>query len=406
MRVRGIDAGGSMVRIARNKTDIIKRASACMEILEDAPTKGHIIEDKILDFVFRKSPCTSLVGRRFVKGEAMNQYSGTMIVCDNQEVKVLQEVTYINILYSIAIDCIKNGINDNDFKIGVCIPAAEYYDDNNDRINECKDNLAGDTSIYFPLLDRTIRFHIDKKNIGVVAEGVVAAYKFRSDRNFVLKNTVIIDVGYRSTDITILMQFKPVGASAASRPIGGINLEANIQSRLERDNYFVNTSTIQKSLSTIYAIDSDTMDLIDITDYVQKAKDTNTEDYMTKTIELAAIDGINLSKDDISTAVRSHYIVQGQDTVDITSYVWAAKDMFVDAVHRAALEVVNSKMMNMSEISNVLCIGRPFGGDKDDSHNMMNLLVNKFKEDINMYAVPDAGVANVIEIIQLLGPED
>ena len=95
------------------------------------------------------------------------------------------------------------------------------------------------------MLDTSVRFTIDRQSIGVVAEGVVAAYKYKNDRNFVFKNTIIFDVGYRSTDVTVLLKFEPVGEGAASRPVGGINLEANIQSRMERDNLFVTTSTIQ-----------------------------------------------------------------------------------------------------------------------------------------------------------------
>lgn len=47
------------------------------------------------------------------------------------------------------------------YQIAVCIPAAEYFDDNNNRIEQMKNNLAGDVAIYFPLADRTIRFHIE-----------------------------------------------------------------------------------------------------------------------------------------------------------------------------------------------------------------------------------------------------
>lgn len=402
MRVRGVDAGGSQTRIAKNKNEILFIKSPCMEIPVDAPVKGHIIKNAALDFVVKKSPCEALLGRRFVRDEACNQYNGDILVCDNTEVKVLQEITYINILYAIAVDCVNRGLNDESFFIGLCIPAAEYYDDENDRIGEVKDNLAGDTAIYFPMLDRTIRFHIDKKNIGVVAEGVVAAFRFQTDRNFVYKNSLIIDVGYRSTDITILMNFDPVGAGAASRPIGGINLEANIQSKLERDNIFVSTEVIQKALSTIYVVDKTTDELIDVTDYIMVAKESNASDYLNKALDLARQDSFDFTRGQLEVAVRSHYLISNAETIDITPYVHAAKEVFVDVVYKAALNVAAAKMLNIGDISNVFCVGRPFSGDPEDQYNLVNLLRRSFRNDINMYVVPDAGTANVVEIVNLL----
>lgn len=405
IKIRAIDAGGSCTRISRSKNEIFKIPSACMEIPVDAPEKKHIIEDGSLDFCFKKCPSESLEGRRFVKGEAMNQYTGDVLVCDNQIVKVLQEVTYINILYSIAADCLRRDLNYQDFKIGLCIPAAEFYDDTNDRINDVKDGIAGETAIYFPMLDKTVRFTIDKQNIGVVAEGVVAAYKYKTDRNFVLRNSVVVDVGYRSTDITILLSFKPVGASAASRPIGGVNLEAAIQSQLERDNIFASTDSVQKSLCVRYVL-GDNDQLIDVTDYIDKAKEIDSANYLDKAVSLAAMDGLKFSKDDMKAAVTSHYMVQGQDVIEITDYVHKAKEMFVDTVFKSIQAVANAKMMNISEISNVMCVGRPFSGDLDDPYNLVNMLCAKFKDDVSMYCVPDAGTANVTEIIGMLGTEE
>ena len=335
----------------------------------------------------------------------MNQYSGNMLICNNETVKVLQEVTYINLLYAIAADCYNREINDGDFQIIVCIPAAEFYDDRNDRIDEVKTNLAGTTSIYFPMLDTSVRFTIDRQSIGVVAEGVVAAYKYKNDRNFVFKNTIIFDVGYRSTDVTVLWKFEPVGEGAASRPVGGINLEANIQSRMERDNLFVTTSTIQEALSTIYVIDKDGTELTDITDYIHRAKEEGVKDYISRALDFMRTDHIVVTRAQVEQAVRSHYILHGTEIVDITDYVHEAKKVFVDLLHRVALDVTNAKMMNIGDISNALCVGRPFSGDLDDPYNLVNMLRDKFRGDVCMYAVPDAGTANVVEMIQLLGSD-
>lgn len=406
MYKRALDAGGSMTRCAKSDVDIWKTQSTCMEIKADAPVKAHIIDDQTLDFQFRKAPCGFLAGRRFVRGSAMNQYMGDTLTCDNQTVKVSQDITYVNMLYALAVDSLRRGLNDIDYVIGVCIPAAEYFDDTNDRISEIKNNLAGDTAVYFPLADKTIRFHIDRDKIGVVAEGVVAALRYKNNRDFVLKNTVIIDAGYRSTDITVLLRFSPVGKGAASRPIGGINLEANIQSQLERDNIFVSAEVVQRALSTVYVVSTDCTALVDITHYIENAKKLAEKDYISKAAELISEDGLEISKADIEDAVRKHYIMQGQNVVDITAYIHAAKELFADAVHREVLSVINAKMLSIGDISNVLCVGRPFSGDLADPYNLVNLLRRKFKDDINMFAVPDAGVANVTEIIKSIGTDE
>lgn len=405
MRARAIDAGGSVTRIARNKKDITKIPSPCMEIPVDSVAKSHIIEDKLLDFMIKESPCTSINGRRFVKSEAMNQFTGDVLVCSNQQIKVLQEITYINIFYALAADCVRRNLNDQEFSVGVCIPTAEYFDDQNDRIGTLKDNLAGDTSIYFPMLDKTIRFHIERTKIAVTGEGLVAGYKYRNDVGFVMRISVVVDIGYRSTDITVMSKFSPIGASAASRPFGGVNLEAVIQSQLERDNLFVSIDVVQSALCTNYVLNK--MDeLVDITDYIDKAREISEGGYLEKCLELLEMDGYDFTIEDVKTAVRSHYIVQGQDVVDITNYVHSAKEVFVDNVYKSIHSVVSAKMMNISDISNVLCIGRPFCGDPDDPYNMVNLLRKKFRDEVSMYSVPDAGTANVSEIAGLLAPDD
>lgn len=402
MKARGLDAGGSQTRVASSQNDILKIDSVAMEISPDSPLLGHIIEDKTLDFQFKKCGMQSLVGRRFVKGQAMDQYHGNTLVCDNESMKCLQEITYINLLYALAKDFCMKEINDEDVTVGVCIPAAEFYDQENDRISLVRQNVSGETAVYFPLLDKTIRFSIQPTNVGVTAEGVVAAFRYKTDRDFVLKDSVIVDIGYRSTDITILRKYKPVGDGAASRPIGGINLEAAVQSKLERDNIFISTSGIQESLSTIYLVHGDSM--IDVTDYVYRAKSEDSDNYISRAIDLMVEDGIEATSTDMEKAVRSHYVVQGNGVVEITKYVNEAKEYFVDAVYKAIANVANARMLNVKDISNVMCVGRPFNGDLKDPNNLTNLLAAKFGGGVKMYAIPDAGVANVVEIIKMMAP--
>lgn len=399
MRNRGIDAGGSTVRVARTPSNILTIPAGCAEIALNSPSKEHILtNDKDKDFIIKSCGMPAIVGRRFVRGVAMNQYHGKPMVCDNTTIKVKQDITYINILYGIAKECLSAGLNDERFKIAVCIPAAEYYDDKNDRVKELKENLAGEIEIYFPMLDESIRFDLDVDNVLVAAEGVVAARKYRTNRDFVKKNVVIVDCGYRSTDITILLNFSPVGASAASRPIGGINLEATVLAHLERDNILVDEKAVQSALSETYLLRDGK--LLDITEYL----DGNRGD-LEGVVMLLAEDDIVVTTHDVKEAMRKYYITNKGVVTDITEYVTAAKEVFAEQVYKGIVSVVNSKMMYMSDLSGVLCVGRPFNGDPEDENNLINILSRKFTEGIQMYTVPDSGTANVVELITAIGPD-
>lgn len=399
MKNRGIDAGGSTVRVARTENQIMTIPAACAEIPYDAPSKEHILSnDKDKDFVIKTCGMPEISGRRFVRGVAVNQYHGRPMVCDNTSIKVKQDITYINILYGLALDCLQSGTNDERFRIAACIPAAEYYDDENDRVHELKNKLQGSTEIYFPMLDESIRFDLDVDNILVAAEGVVAARKYRTNRDFVKKNVAIVDCGYRSTDITILLNFSPVGASAASRPIGGINLEANVLAHLERDNILIDDGAVQSALSNTYLLRNNT--LLDITEYL----DGNRGD-LEGVAMLLAEDDISVTVEEIKNAMRKYYITNKGAVVDITEYVTKAKEVFAEQVYKSIVSVVNSKMMYMSDLSGVLCVGRPFNGDTEDENNLVNILNRKFTEGIIMYTVPDSGTANVVELITAIGPD-
>ena len=137
-----------------------------------------------------------------------------------------------------------------------------------------------------------------------------------------------------------------------------------------------------------------------------QAKDLDVSDYINKTVELAAEDDIVLDKADVEEAVRKHYITQGQTIVDITTYVHNAKELFADTVHRSVLDVINAKMLSIGDIANVMCVGRPFSGDTSDPYNLVNLLRRKFVGNINMFAVPDAGIVNVVELINGIGTDE
>lgn len=350
----GIDMGGSDTRIGSKTGEVQVYPSRVMEIDVHAKAKPDLIDDHYADFKVIKAPLGAVVGRRFVKGAAMHHYDGPVIECTNGGVKVGQDITYINSAYAIARYILENDLqNGCDVFAGVCIPVSEFYDDRNGYVARLKSGLVGSYNIYFPMLDKHVIFNINAGSVVVCPEGVVVASDFKNIRAFVLGKVVIVDMGYRSTDITVLDAFDPMGKTAASRPIGGINLEAAIKSECERDGLFLDADTIRACLC--------------------------------------------------NHTSGSPYIIEGNVTSDITKYVHNRLELMANVIKSEVQSVVNAKMMNMNSIGGVLCIGRPFAGDADDSHWLITLVRKEFGPTISVYNTEDPGLANIKSIIKNIG---
>ena len=172
------------------------------------------------------------------------------MVTDNQSTKVEQDSTYVNAVYSIACELLGSGVINDTARVGICIHIAEFYSDRFDYAELLKQGLEGDHEVCFPLLIKTVKFTINPSHVNVFPEGVVAAFRFARDMNFVKGVTLIIDAGYRSTDITILKAFKPLGRGARSIPVGGINLEAILIGELERVGVMATREEVRESFAT------------------------------------------------------------------------------------------------------------------------------------------------------------
>lgn len=397
---RGMDLGGSQLRMG----DGYNITTLDANVLEIAPSSKikEYIQDKCSDFIVENHPHTKLQGRRFVRDEAMDHYHGREIICDNQTTKSEQEILYINISYALARDiCTHNlDVTEDTIQIGICIPTSEYYSDQKDYPELVKQNLAGTHTIYFPLQDKRVSFDIHQTDIRIAPEGVVAAFKYKKDVNFLNGVTMIVDVGYRSTDITIMEKFHPIGKSAVSRPKGGINLEAAIVADLERSGILVSKDEIKEALRANYLVNGST--LFDASKEIQMAVSQAPYDWENKAVEILSANGINATKDEVINARRTFWIMQGVKPLDITQTVVTAKANFAASLRRDVVDVLATQMINISSVNNLLPIGRPFSGDPKDPNCLTSLLLAELGGNLHKYDVPNLATANVEEVISIL----
>lgn len=391
---RGIDLGGSTVRLGVRPDYVIEWPAKVLEIPVDAPVKDYASDDVLADFVIRKHPMKQLENRRFVRDDLINHYQGHILFCDNQEPKVYQEITYINAAYALAAEACLNFYQDQDTSLVACIPTSEYFTEG-DFVNTFKSNLTGEFEVYFPKTHSEVRFTINPGDVRVTAEGVVAVYKYGKKQEFRESVTLIVDVGHRSTDITILKNFKPVGNTAVSRPKGGMNIAAFVKSSLERDGILLNTEEVEHMLCTRYIVVDN--NLIDVTDKVIKVgKDKDA-------VKSALFDVVSLVTTEIvDQAMNRYYVKRGTDIKDMTEYVTKAKQMFCASVKADVIDVLASDMMNLTAINNVVPIGRAFSGDIESENNMVYILMKELGIEATVYADDNMSTANIVEIAKLL----
>ena len=399
MLTRGIDLGGSQTRIASARKAISMVDSLYMEISINTPIKQYI-QDPYSDFIIEQHPLTSLCGRRFVRGEATDHYQGKTFVCDNQSNKVEQETIYVNASYALARDMVETNHANADISLGVCIPTSEFYSDKKDYPEIFKKCMSGKHSVFFPLLNRRVMFNVTKDDIKVFPEGVVAAFKFKTDINFVNGITLIVDVGYRSTDITILNRFKPVGKSAVSRPKAGINIEAALLAELERDNILVSRDEIQTALSHKYILSDG--EYIDITNIFKEYKDYPVVNRRELVYKALLASGLHVTNEDLVKAEQSHYINHENEMKDITRQVVTAKKNFASSIKADIIDVLATQMLNIASVNNIMPIGRPFDGDLTNETSLASILCKELGSNLRYYSVPNLGTANVEEIIGVM----
>lgn len=396
----GLDLGGSQVRYGVTADCIRVIEAKTMEISPDAPTKDYASDDVLSDFIIRKHPMVRLCGRRFVRGDAMDHYKGTVLYCDNQTVKVEQEITYINAAYEIARDCMLQYYDDQEVQITACIPTSEYYSEGS-LVSDFKTNLTGEFEIEFPRSNKSVSFTVSPGNVRVTPEGVVAVYKYGNKDEFREGITCVIDVGHRSTDITLLKNFAPIGNSAVSRTKGGINVISFIRSAMERDNTLLNTEEVEQALSHRFIIKDDK--LVDVTDLVDKA---GNDKEALKAMLLSQYGTVTPA--DTDNAMNKYFVRQGAGITDITSYVTAAKKAFCASLKDDIIDVLAVEMRNIASINNIVPIGRLFTGDPESPDNAINILMDVLYPGQNsnsrarVYSSGNLALANIKEIMNLI----
>ena len=173
-----------------------------------------------------------------LKGDAVNAHSAPVEGVDAHTFKVLTPGTIYNIVYSIARTGLSLNLENKTIYIAQTLPPAELY---GGFAPTYKESLAGTYEITFPYLNKEIRFTIKSENILLAPEGIVCrALLPKNERKSLLQYpTLSIDVGYRSTDLALLIKGKPVEGSAISKPHGGYNAQAFVSSALERIGMYV-----------------------------------------------------------------------------------------------------------------------------------------------------------------------
>jgi hypothetical protein len=363
MLIKAYDFGGSAIR----EMDILKGGSKVRKTLSkykrldiNAPIRKDIevLHD---DFIIEKAPWKPIEGQRFAKAGAFSMHKGAIEGTDNQALKSRQDGTYVNAAYMVATDILKSKTNqevikgatgpyiqynEDDAKLGVCIPAGEYYSPVG--ADSIKDGLAGSYVVHFPVLNKTVKFKIHRKDITVSAEGVVALYIFFKTKYadaIKTSNIITLDAGYRSLDVTVLKNFAPEGGSSRSFAMGGITLEALVASEFERASLFCST-------------------------------------------------------EDAVMAIETGFINKGQSKLPVGGYVQTAKRILARRIHDSAIMVLNTTGMFKQNINYLAPIGRCFEvvGKEGDSHytgDLMAYVKEIWSEEVGVLKVHNLEEANV-----------
>lgn len=347
MITKAIDVGGSQTR-AKNVdgSAAVIFDSITMQIPVEAHSKPYIA-DKRADFVINACPRTTIVGHRYAKGEAMAHYQGQVLSVDNQSMKVLQDPTYINIVYALACDALDHHEDPVNFKCGICIPVAEFYGGDIQYSEVLKTNVVGTYSVGFPMLNRTVNFTVEE--VRVFPEGFITLLTFNGEPMVTRGVSLIVDVGYRSTDITIARKLRPSGKSARSVPLGGINVEACLIGLLERSNILIDRS-------------------------------------------------------EAKSIITSGVYQSGKDTIDCSSYVYSAFETFATQLANSIIDALAFENTNIKSITAVLPIGRPFTAH--EKWDLASMMLSRLNCSAKVLTVSSLGTANVDGITVALSKID
>jgi len=341
-----IDVGGSLVRLVANDNPTIVKYDSEFAILPDDVQIMASTPSKDSTAIIK------FCGQDYsvVKGRSMNLYQTVPKTCDNSTLKTDFIGTYLNILYAIGRYALKEGQAIVHARAGVCLPPSEVYRGARDRFVA---NLAGEHVIDFPLLNERITIVLKKSDIVCVAEGIAACLSIQDQAalNRVSKGSVIlIDVGFRSTEIAVFRNGDIYRGAFDSKPIGGINTEAMLHSALEKKGMF-------------------------------------------------------RDKDEIRNILAHGVISAGSTQHPIGSVVLSIKRKFAETLRTNVLSVFNAAGLNLSSANYFLPIGRPFlETGKRDTDTFGGSLIDLLSEQLGIEAIRISNIedANVIGAASLL----
>lgn len=341
-----IDVGGSLVRvIADNNQRITKYDSdfailpADVSIMNTTPSK-----DSTAIIHFQGNTY------KIVKGRSMNLYQIEPKACDNSTLKSDFIGTYLNILYAIGRHALSEGLSTIHVHAGVCLPPSEVYRGSREKFIT---RLAGEHVVEFPLLNERISVVIRGNDVLCVAEGIAACLSIEDATalNSVSKGSVIlVDVGYRSTEIALFRNGEIYRGAFDSKPIGGINMEAMTHSALEKKGMF-------------------------------------------------------RDKDEIRNILASGVISTGSTQHPIGPVVLSIKRKFAEILRSNVLSVFNAAGLNLASANYFLPIGRPFldtgiRGTESFGGSLIDLLSEQLGiEAIRINNIEDANVIGVASLL-------
>lgn len=241
------DCGGSSLRYIFDEApnnQVIKRPSQFAEIPIDTeviPELGVSSEEMII----KRNEDEPV---RIIKGDALNSYKGMVYTINHVDMKVHTKAVYTNILYGITKTLLRGKVNDV-IRVGMCLPPAELY---GGFAAEFKERLAGHYNVTFPFMpDRTVVFDIEEDQILLQPEGICARTQIDGDKIGKFKGlTLFCDVGYRSLDIILMDNGKPVRQLAPSYPHGGHNMESELVQLFQRKGIYASQDEIVEAITT------------------------------------------------------------------------------------------------------------------------------------------------------------
>lgn len=345
-----LDLGGSGIRVrymGRDNRVVSSDLSSRFVKIKDDSRLVPDIADKFSDFQIIESASEGVIGR-YARGEASRYFDGVQSVVDNSELKVNQVATYVNCLHAMAIYVYKvfgPTILADIGRVGIVIPVREYYSDS---AEIPKRILAGYHVVKFPLLKKEVGFFIKPENIKVGGEGAVVAFTMRRDpryRDLISGgNGVIVDVGYRSTDIVIFSAFKADAKSCVSKRKGGINMESKLAADLDDINRGVSSNQLMQVMST--------------------------------------------------------GCVGREPVYDIVKY---CKETFGSVLRQDINAVATTAEISLKALDYIIPVGRPFDDGDGSCGSLIQEAIREMREDIAVVECKDLEFANVNAMFELLG---